>query len=483
MRILAPEDLTSVKPLVKKSYYKPRGLQRHKNVQALNPGALSVWQRCCVLPADETFHRAAAEDMAAALLNAQGEDLVVTGAPPEIDAAPGRNLFGPGALSDTALTYFIDLVAASAFGKPGKMKAPSPNLVPYLLGGMTIGATEKLARRACQLIGLEVPETDTLFKSLVLVGFGEASYHSDLIPVHRMNRSPEEPYEAYEARIMPLPGESRASYEKRMGAIVPGRTGANGLNIRQRLLYTAMPYGMTFAQALLSKPPYDGSLRERVMKYKLKVVARSNLLFQPENGEMPEKGFAAVKGERSLLEYLEEVRITDHTFNRAVHMVFDEPWKNLDLDGDLAHDVEVVVARQLILALIGNATRPVHMSGATLVGISVLTGISMAKWAEFALVDARRRGECFINADGLRDALELAQISNYGHLLECEDDMHSAILALEDLERYPGFASRLRKAKRPLWSTKPLEYYLKVWMIHQGELVTKYKYPAESIDR
>lgn len=465
----------------KPSKYKPVGLGRHRHVQAVSKGAGSTWARCCHLP--ESLHLSAAEDMAAALLNAQGDNLTCTDSPPEIAMAPGRGLYGPGSLSDEALSYYMELLAPTAFGRPSKIPAPSPCLVPYLLGGMTVSSVEKLAVRAVRLIGVDEPESDTLSDALLLVGYGHGSYHSDLLPVHNLARKPEETYDQFIARTQRAKGETPTDYLKRLGGFVPDDKGADGLNIRQRYLYTQVPFGKTFAESLLAKPPYDGSLRERVMKHKLKAITSTAALFQEESGEMPEVGFKRVKGDRSVMQYLDDTRVTDHTFNRAVHMVFDEPWANLDLDGDLEHDVEVMLARQLILCFVGNRTRPAYMTGATLVGISVLTGISMAKWVEYALIDVRRRGETFISSQGIRDAIEVVQFSDYGHLFDCEPKLLEQALMLQELERYQGLATRLRKVKQPFWSTRPLDYYVKSWLIDQGEVKIKYKHRIEVLDR
>ncbi|QYW06451.1 hypothetical protein uan_039 [Pseudomonas phage UAntarctica] len=483
MRTLTPSQVVDVgrKPVVARVVAKPRESKRAAKTQAFGD-SLNTRQRTTApsVPADVEIQKMLAVDMVNAFLDAQQLPTYPAPEHPVIKVAPGRNLFGPGALCDEALSYYIDMLAPYAVGTPRDTAViPSPQLLPYLLGGIPMATVEQLAFRALELGGCyPVPEPGpTLLDSLCHVGFGERfpHIHSDIAHAVRLRRLPEESIEEYRAKL-----------ERHTTPAEPGPI-TKGLSNRQDYLYN-LPTGETFAKQLLSSPPYRATMRRRVTKHKLAVIKDVCLLLQRETGEIPFMGAERLVAKcGTLSDYYRAIDITDAMFSSAVQRVFERPWKELDLTGDLVHDVEIMVARRLIYRLMGgarNSREPTRMSAQTLVGIALVTGISVVQWAKFAVQDGQRRGESFLDRAVIEEAIELIEMSELAPHFTCADHLAECCLQLDALN--PSWSQRLRKPKRPFWSTRSHDYYVKAVLVTReaGEVFEEftYRYPPEEME-
>lgn len=327
------------------------------------------------------------------------------------DGVPERLLTGPSRYSERVLTLYCNQLIKRALGKPG-VDLISPCLVTYLLGGLTMKALEELAHKACDLMEFfPEPLTDyTLAKSLALVGFGAVPHvHSEEEPVKRFSH----------------------------------------FSVRQEYLLN-LRAGPSYARILIQDGAYGEALRKIVKEWKDDVIQEVERLLSPTGGEMTE---LAAK-DRPLAP-----QITDHMFERAVRRVFEKPWADLDLSADPkdAHlDAEVLVARRLIHRLSVRTLKKHKMSAVSLVGISLLTGISVANFTEFAVYDLRRRGETFITAETIEEAIEMLEVHPY---FACAAEMRGAATEI----RYASmdkakWALRLKAEGKPLWSTNGMFY-------------------------
>jgi hypothetical protein len=338
----------------------------------------------------------AASLFAGSLLDALGLD---TG-------APERILIGPARYSDRILAQYCAWLQKPAFGLPGA-DLISPALVPYLLGGIPIKTVEKLAHRALEVMEFfpSPLKVCTLPNALALVGFGARPHiHHDVEAVKRYNH----------------------------------------LSRRQEYLLE-LPRTGSYARLLIDHGAYAASTREKIAKLQPDIIHEVERLLDPDGGEMGE--FAA--------EQRAPVKITPLMFNRAVRRVFEKPWADLDLRGDqqqFHHDAEVLIARELIK----NFASADKMSAQTLVGISLLTGVSIANWTEFAVYDLRRRGETFITAEAIEEAIAIAEVSPH---FRCGEAMYDAATQIKFAStEKAAWARRLRSTRQPLWSTNGLLY-------------------------
>lgn len=128
-------------------------------------------------------------------------------------------------------------------------------------------------------------------------------------------------------------------------------------------------------------------------------------------------------------------------------------------------DIEVIVGRVILNDLFGSGARRIRnlpkMTGQTLVGIAMLTGISIAKWTEFAVKDLRMRGESFLADSAIDDAIEIIESTELAAWFKCEDELRndSAIIRFFDKEA-TIHAERLRNRKWPLWTAGHNSYYM-----------------------
>lgn len=485
MRTLNPEELAKVKLSARNSKEK---VDKPKRAQALRSGS-NVWARTTrsSVPDDRAVQVSLAYDMANAMLVAQGlPPAPLPHDPPAfIKAAPGRNLFGPGALSDEAFVEYVSLLAPAAVRCFSVTEKPlSPQLLPYLLGGIPMTAVEALSDRAFKVAECfddGQPQT-ALLDALCQVGYGErfSHVHSDNIYLETLNlkRKPEETFTEYKHRL------DKIQAPKEPGPIT------KGLSVRQDYLYTLPADGESFAAKLMSFPPYRASMRRRVSRHKVPVIKDVYLLLQKEQEEIPAVGHKVLVDRcGGMIDFLRSTEISDQIFQAAVHRVFERPWKELDLNGVLSHDVEVMVARRLIYRLMGgarNSREPMRMSAKTLVGIALVTGISIAKWAAFAVEDGKRRGESFLNRSIIEEALEILEMSEVAPYIECREYLAECCIQLDTLETDAcAWSQRLRKPKRPFWSTRELDYYLKsIVKTHSGGEVDEtsiWRYPPEDL--
>lgn len=327
---------------------------------------------------------------------------------------PGtRILIGPARYSDRILQRYCSMLAKTAFGEPGQ-DLISPALVPYLLGGITTKAVEELAHRALEVMDFfPDPLTKfTLARALNGVGFGAQL-----------------PHDHYDERCDANYVEPPKKY--------------NHLSFRQEYLLN-LPRTGSYAHILITKGAYDSSLRRTITGMKLEVMEETRRLLDPGAGEMTE---LAARQRRP-------VQVTDASFIRAVHRVFRKPWMELDLSGlqeNALIDIEILMARLIIHRLTYKTLKSDKMSAETLVGISLLTGVSLANWTEFAVYDLRRRGDTFITPEAIEQAIHIVEVSPH---FTCEQQLRGAATEI----RYQGaekqrWARRLQSPTRPLWSS------------------------------
>lgn len=341
-----------------------------------------------------------------------------------------RSIIGPARYSDRVLGIYCNQMVKGALGAPQDFTTSgpvSPVLVPYLLGGITTKAVEDLCYRALEVMDF-VPsplEEYTLQKSLSNVGFGEGIRH-----------------EAVEI-------ETPKKY--------------NHLSQRQDFLLN-LPRGVSYARLLIKDGAYGESLHRRLMSWKDLIITETTHAFDPAAGEMTE--LAAV-GRHPVV-------LTDNNYERAIRRVFEKKWMDLDLTGkadEVVADAEVVMARKIIQRLSYND----RMSAEALVGISLLTGISLACWAEFAVYDLKRRGETFITAETLDEVVYLVSSSPH---YKCDHELRGAATEL----RYANdgnrkWARRLQSPLRPLWSSKGTFYLER----YTADGIPKYKHKPFSL--
>jgi hypothetical protein len=370
---------------------------------------------------DEMMH--AAMTYAGSLLDALG-----------LGSKPARILIGPARYGDKVLTAYCNVLIKAALGERG-VDLVSPLLVSYLLGGIPISAVEELAHKAVDLMEFfpdpYVPNKQ-LARQLPILGFGAQFPH-----IHAD--------ECYDA-----------SYEE------PPKK-YNHINFKQQYLLD-LPASSSYARLLINQGAYPATLRRTLTAMKLEVMAEATRLMDPDGGEMTE--FAA-RGRNDLV-------VDDVVFTRAVRRVFEKPWEDLDLKGtneDRLHDAEVVTARLIIQRLNHKVLKTAKMSAVTFVGMSLLTGVSVANWAEFAVYDFRRRGETFITPEVIEEAIEMLQVSPH---FKCEQQLRGAATEL----RYnhlakAKWARRLQSPRAPLWSSNGTFYITGV--LSQGGYTYRHK--------
>lgn len=439
--------------------------------------AVNLWGRATQLPDDVEVQKAVSRDMLAANLRTQG----IT--PPFQDSGcPARFLVGPGDFCDEAFEYHVSLAAEFAVGRAGTARPVSPQLLPYLLGGVPMATVERAALRAVALYGDLEDVGCALLDSLCHVGFGANFPHSHVDTVYPdgMQRNPDERFQAYKHRLEALGKHKEAAPLTK------------GFSVRQDYLYRLPDNGMSFAQMLMDSPPYAATMRRRVTRHKREVIKDVYLLLQKEQEEMPALAHATlVERCGGEFDYRLKTEITDQMFKDAVHRVFEAPWKTLDLTGDLKEDLVVLLARRLIYRLMGgarNSLEPMRMRADTLVGISLITGISIAQWVAFAVEDGERRGESFLDSSTIEEAVEIIECTELFTHFTCQDELERLRLRLQALEPYHcEWSQRLRKPKRPFWSTRHVPYYLKSsTTVRDGEdeyVSDLYRYQPEKIGK
>ena len=419
---LTPESLQAAVSLTRKR--PPRGVKRPRaNEMACYtpPGDAQASRRVTGshLDPDSKDMEVAAMYFAEGLVDAMGEGRSMV-----------RSLIGPARYSDRILEKYCQRLFKGAMGKPSPtIEAPiSPLLVQYLLGGMTWASVEECCHRALRLLDFDAEPAGapTLGASLSLVGFGRhiRHDHTDFQIKFDVDNTPYE-----------------VEYTKQHAH----------LSFRQDYLL-ALPRTGSYATLLIRDGGYGEGLRRQIASWKHDIMLTAERLLDPKGGEMATWMLENVEPVR------QPVKPTDFTFKRAVKRVFEQDWDQLDLlcgpPGTELHDAEVLMAR-LIIQRLGYAP---PMTAECLVGMSLLTGISVANWVQFAVLDKQRRGETFITTATVERVIELCEYQAGFH---CEEELRDGMYSLADTERNAAkkrWARRLQSKTNPLWSTNGLYY-------------------------
>lgn len=339
-----------------------------------------------------------------------------------------RSLIGPARYSDRVLAKYCGLLIKGALGKPSPFidHPVSPALVPYLLGGIPWNNVEELCYRALEVMDFfpEPLKVPTLNRAMGNIGFGAHIPHDHHDYVVK-----------YNGDNQPVEVEVDKKYPH--------------LSFRQDFLLN-LPREGSYASILIKKGAYAATLRRQLAAWKPQMMAEVEQLLDPAGGEMTEY---AAQGRLP-------VTMNDWAFKRAVQKVFEKDWDQLDLvagDNSTAlRDAETLLARKIIQKISYND----RMTAESLVGISLLTGISVANWTKFAIADRDRRGETFITADELERAIGMIEVSAF---YRCDDELRADLLTLKYepsiMEGKKKWARRLQSAVRPLWSTLDKGYY------------------------
>lgn len=330
-----------------------------------------------------------------------------------MSTAQGNTLISPATLSDSELRKYGERLRDAATMNPDDtpLTMQSPAIVPYLLGGIPLTGVEKLVTRMLGVMEMFPEDEDGTFAaSTKAVGFapGQSHFHTDW----------------------------------------RGAQTDNNLSHRQDYLVNEVRFG-NWVDTLLMAGAYNGTMRKRMTGIKAGAVAWVQTLLDPRTGEMTE--FAA--------QHRRSVQVTDRDFAMAVLRAYERPWSELDLTGgftiaEVTRDTEVLLARYII----AKQATTIKMSAQTLAGISLLTGISMAKFTEFAVYDQARRGETFITGEAIDQALDLLGMSGEAR---CERAVRDHAISLRYSDGPDRLrAKRLRSLKKPLWSSNGAFYKL-----------------------
>lgn len=341
-----------------------------------------------------------------------------------------RSLIGPARYSDRILEKYCRRLYKGAMGKPSQnVDHPiSPLLVQYLLGGIPWKNVEQLCYRALEVTDF-IPDPmppSTLGAVVAPLGFGAhiKHLHDDFRLKFDVDNKP------YKVEIEKV---------------------HNHLSFRQDFLL-GLPKTGSYASILIREGAYGDGLRRQLAGWKDDIISTAERLLDPEGGEM-----SPIAAANRL-----PVTLDDGNYRRAIRRVFEQDWDQLDLlcgePEDRVVEGEVLMARLIIQRL---AYAP-QMTVEQLIGISLLTGISMANWTAFAVMDRERRGETFLTVETIQEAIEVCGYQG----CECVPEMHGDMLTLDRMDREARSAVKKRWARRvqsstnPLWSTNGLYYQI-----------------------
>lgn len=348
-----------------------------------------------------------------------------------------RSLIGPARYSADILAKYCGILIKGALGPRQRLLTDdmvSPSLVPYLLGGCTSKTAESLCYQAIEVMDMGAfsepkPKAKADFqRALSVVGFGPNVRHDEPPAVQPVN-----PH--------------------------------NHISLRQHLLLT-LPRGADYAKLLIKNGAFGDSLYRLLAGYKDAVILHAESLLDPNSGEMT----ALAATDRS------KVTLYDTDYWAAVRMVFEQRWDRLDLDGKQENGVQdgrVLMARNIISRLAYND----RLTAEVLVGMSLLTGISVAHWTKFAIQDHVRRGETFLSSLEIQRVVEIAGASPY-YSPDLDQELTKDAAALRELERgETRWPRKLMSPNQPLWSTSG-SFYLERF---DGDDVPVYKHKPFSI--
>lgn len=346
-----------------------------------------------------------------------------------------RSLVGPLRASDRLLERYCRTLLKSALGKPTRAvdEPVSPSVVPYLLGGITWASVEQLCYRALEVMDF-APEpmgATSLNRAMSVIGFGPRMKHKHKDEVISYG---------LDNKVELKPKDKRHAH----------------LSQRQDFLL-ALPEDDGFAQYILEYGAYDDTLRRQVAAMKPEIMLEVERLLDPESGVMNKWMLDNVVPVR------EAVKPLDVSYRYAVERVFNKDWDQLDLQcggpGSGQGDAEILMARQIIKRLAYND----RIKAEVLIGMSLLTGVSVMNWLNYAQEDLKRRGETFIELAEVERALEM--LEGFPGF-DCVEEFERLIIDW----RYPGervgierqtkrkWARRLQSLLNPLWSTNGLYY-------------------------
>ena len=321
-----------------------------------------------------------------------------------------RSLIGPARYSSGVLEKYCGLLIKGAMGPRQQIttaEAISPLIIPYLLGGIPTKEAEAQCYRAVEVMEFygeaKPPKGFDMQRALNNVGFG--------VDVRHDRPASDLPHNAY-----------------------------NHISQRQHLL-VSLPPG-DYAKQLLANGAFGDSLYRLLNSFKADVVTHAERCLDPEAGEMtPLAAKDRIK-----------VSLTEVNYWRAVRRVFEERWERLDLSGRPEHGVadgEILMARNIVSRISSND----RLTAEVLVGMSLLTGISVANWSKYAVLDHVRRGETFVSSLEIERAKEMIESNvHYGPIIE--QQLVKDMATLRELERgETRWPRKLQSPNQPLWST------------------------------
>lgn len=354
-----------------------------------------------------------------------------------------RSIIGPARYSDRVLAKYCGMLVKGAFGMPVNPSAPpiSPALVPYLLGGIPLNVVEELCYRALEVMDF-FPDPlvkSTWQRAVSGIGFGAHIPHAHHDTVIK-----------YGVDGQPVEVEVAKTY--------------NHLSFRQDFLLN-LPREGSYATILIKQGAYSDTLRRQLAAWKPQMMAEVEELLDPGAGHMTEY---AAKDRRAPV-------LTDWTFRGAVERVFQKPWHQLNLNGrpeNVLADAEVLLARKIIQKITYND----QISAETLIGMSLLTGVSVVNWVQFAVDDRARRGMTFLQGDEVDRAVEMLDVSPH---FTCKAEMLGLAAQLRIQHVNHKWARRLQSPNLPLWSTTS-SYYLSGYDSHDNPRYTHKAFPPPS---
>lgn len=336
-----------------------------------------------------------------------------------------RALLTPDTFNDDQLADYLLTLASSAVADPATQPPDpiSPVVIPHLLRGVSTTQLDVLVHRSLTLLdAYPTPEPCQFNESTMFVGFGPHVSHN-------VRPNPTDP-------VYPKLNQFQTNWR-----LTP--TGEDPLDLL--LLYGA-PAAHT---------------AKKVDKIRPDVLKQVNALLTP--------GAVADSISQFMHTKVGMREATYHDYMRAVDRVFRGNWDELLIKAtreSLTQDIEVVCARVIITTLLRRSNAlsrsPATLSAQWLVGLCMLSGVSLGKMAEFAKLDMQRRGECFTTPEALTQALAIVESTELGAWNRCEQYVFSVVQTLKYADPVKAaIAKRLRKSRNPLWSSTAESYHLR----------------------